>query len=117
MPGVVFGPEPRAPNLVNVNRGTPDQRLRPEKRSKTAKRESNRARRARQAREKVLRDERLARRMQSKLLLEWLRERPCEDLPAGPQRAEKTKRQSHHGTEEVTSQVGNYLKLRKTEIL
>ena len=50
-----------------------------------------RARRARLAREKVLRDERLARKKQSrderlvgeKLLLKWLREWPCDDLPAG----------------------------------
>ena len=72
-----------------------------------------------QAKKKVLRDERLARRKQlrdarEKLLLE----QPCEEVSVSPQRAEKkTKRSSHHGTEDVTSQVGNYLKLRKTEIL
>ena len=49
-------------------------------------------------------------REQMRLLREWLLEWPCEDLPAGPQKAEKkTKRPSHHGTEEVTAQVGNQL--------
>ena len=51
--------------------------------------------------------------MLEKLLLEWLREWPCEDMPASPRRAEKKiKRPSHHGTEEVTSEVGNNLKAR-----
>ena len=39
--------------------------------------------------------------------------RECVDVPARPQRAEKkTKRTTHHGTEEVTSQVGSNLKMR-----
>ena len=59
----------------------------------------------------MLRDERLAGRKQMRLLREWLRERPCDNLPASPPRAEKkTKKLSHHGTEEVTAQVGNHLK-------
>ena len=49
-----------------------------------------------------------------RLLREWLLEWPSEDLPAGPQSKteKKSKRLSHHGTEEVTSQVGNYLKFQ-----
>ena len=41
-----------------------------------------------------------------KLLLEWLRERPCDES----QRSEKkTKRPAHHGTEEVTAEVRRVL--------
>ena len=98
--------------LIRINRRKPDQRLK-------KKNTRDRARRARLARRKLLRDERLARKellrkerlVLEKLLLEWLREWPCEDLPASPRRAEKKiKRPSHHGTEEVTSEVGNNLK-------
>ena len=47
-----------------------------------------------------------------RLLRESLLESQCEDLPARPQRAEKkTNRTTHHGTEEVTSQVESNLKI------
>ena len=113
MPGVVFGPELKSPQLIKINHGTP--RF-PNQRTK--KKSTPEERRSRQAKQKVLRDERLARRKQMRLLREWLRERPCEEVPVSPQKTEKkTKRGSHHGTEEVTSQVGNYLKFRKADIL
>ena len=100
MPGVVFGPEPELPNF-RINWGTPYQRNK-------KKSWARQARRARLARRKVQREERLARREQMRLL----RESQCEDLPARPQRAEKkTNRTTHHGTEEVTSQVGTNLKM------
>ena len=66
----------------------------------------------------MLRDERLARKKQSrderlvgeKLLLKWLREWPCDDLPAGPLKSEKKmKRSAHHGTEQVTAAVRRVL--------
>ena len=111
MPGVVFGPEPKSTQLIRINWGTPYQRTK-------KKSWARQARRARLARKKVLRDERLARRKQMRLLREWLQERPCEEVPVSPQKTEKkTKRGSHHGTEEVTSQVGNYLKFRKADVL
>lgn len=110
MPGVVFGPEPELPKF-RINWGTPYQRTK-------KKSWARQARRARLARKKVLREEKLARGEQMRLLRAWLQEWPCEDLPAGAQRAEKkTKWLSHHGTEEVTAQVSNYLKLRKTKTL
>ena len=94
-----------------MNWGTPYQRNK-------KKSWARQARRARLARKKVQREERLARREQMRLLRESLLESQCEDLPARPQRAEKkTNRTTHHGTEEVTSQVGNYLKFRKADIL
>ena len=107
MPGVVFGPDPKSPQLIKINHGTP--RF-PNQRTK--KKSTPEERRARQAKQKVLRDERLAKRKwlreaREKLLLE----QPSEEVPASPQGAEKkTKRLSHHGTEEVTAQVGNYMK-------
>ena len=104
VPGVVFGPEPELPKF-RINWGTPYQRTK-------KKSWVRQARRARLARKKVLKEERLVRREQMRLLLDWLLEWPCEDLPAGPQKAEKkTKRTTHHGTEEVTSQVGTNLKM------
>ena len=114
MPGVVFGPELKSPQLIKINHGTP--RF-PNQRTK--KKSTPEERRSRQAKQKVLRDERLARRKQLRDVREkLLLEQPCGEVPVSPQRTEKkTKRQAHHGTEEVTSQVGNYLKLRKTEIL
>ena len=82
-----------------MNWGTPYQRNK-------KKSWARQARRARLARRKVQREERLARREQMRLL------RECVDVPARPQRAEKkTKRTTHHGTEEVTSQVGTNLKM------
>ena len=104
MPGAIFVPESK-PKLIRINRETPYLRL---------KKKSLRAWRVRLAREKALRYKRLVRKKQSrdermvgkKLLLEWLREWPCDKA----QRSEKkTKRPAHHGTEEVTAEVRRVL--------
>ena len=131
---MTFGPDPKPRISTRINRRAPDQQLK-----KKSKRERERL--ARLARKKLAREESLRRK---KLLRDWLREWPCDDLPIVPavnkrkrdpmahhcseqvtievrrvlgRTKKKTKRGSHHGTEEVTSQVGNYLKFRKGDIL
>ena len=100
MPGLAYGPEPKSPYLIRINKGKPDQRI-----QKKIKRE--RARRSRRDRKKLLREERLRTKI---VLREWLLEWSSEGLPAVPTvKRFKKDMTGHHGTEEVTAEVRRML--------
>ena len=101
MPGLAYGPEPKSPYLIRINKGKPDQRI-----QKKIKRE--RARRSRRDRKKLLREERLRTKI---VLREWLLEWSSEGLPAVPtvKRFKKDLTAAQHGTEEVTAEVRRML--------
>ena len=111
MPGLVFGPEPWPLN-TRINRRAPDQQLKKKSRR-------DRARLARLAKKKVVKEERLRREM---VLRDWLREWPCDGLPAVPA-LKKPKRDptAHHCAEQVTAEVRRVLgrsskaKIKKTK--
>ena len=111
MPGLVFGPEPWPLN-TRINRRAPDQYLKKKSRR-------DRARLARLAKKKVVKEERLRREM---VLRDWLREWPCDGLPAVPA-LKKPKRDptAHHCAEQVTAEVRRVLgrsskaKIKKTK--
>ena len=111
MPGLVFGPEP-LPLNTRINRRAPNQH--PKKKSRR-----DRARLARLAKKKVVKEERLRREM---VLRDWLREWPCDGLPAVPA-LKKPKRDptAHHCAEQVTAEVRRVLgrsskaKIKKTK--
>ena len=100
VPGLAYGPEPKSPHLIRINKGKPDQRI-----QKKIKRE--RARRSRRDRKKLLREERLRTKI---VLREWLLEWSSEGLPAVPTvKRFKKDMTGHHGTEEVTAEVRRML--------
>ena len=121
MPGLVFGPEPWPLN-TRINRRAPDQYLKKKSRR-------DRARLARLAKKKVVKEERLAKKKVVKeeklrremVLRDWLREWPCDGLPAVPA-LKKPKRDptAHHCAEQVTAEVRRVLgrsskaKIKKT---
>ena len=101
MPGLPYGPEPKSPYLIRINKGKPDQRI-----QKKIKRE--RARRSRRDRKKLLREERLRTKI---VLREWLLEWSSDGLPAVPtvKKFKKDLTAAQHGTEEVTAEVRRML--------
>ena len=102
VPGIesCLGAETKLSSSTRINRRAPDQRLK-------SKSKRGRARLARLASKKLAREERLRK---EKLLRDWLREWPCEDLPTVPAvNKAKWDPTAHHGKEEVTAEVRRIL--------